>query len=140
MAAVHYFQENSWGFSLPRDVERVAGTETAPRSPPPPTRSSECAAPMLLGKQKSQASGPSTIMKSSSLREQRTGQPDLGHRKASRGAPTPSPPLGTLTGKAEVQETRLVMSMLDTSTFSSARIFLEGTHACTLPSPDRSNI
>lgn len=62
---------------------------------------------MLFGKQKSQASGPSTIMKLSSLREQRTGQPDLVHRKASRGTPTPSPSLGTLTGKAEVQETGL---------------------------------
>lgn len=63
----------------------------------------------------------------------------LGAQESFQEALTPSSPLGTLTGKAEVQERSLV-SMLDTTTFSSAQIFLEGTHACTLPLLDRRNI
>lgn len=89
---------------------------------------------MLFGKPKGQASGPSTIMKSSFLREQRTEQPDLEAEENFPGGPSAPEwdQWGALMGKAEVQG-RPVLPTWDTTTFSSAWISLEGPHPRVLP-------
>lgn len=140
MAALYYFQENSWGLSLPQDVERVAGTgdcTSVHATSPKELRVCCTHAPWEAEEPGLRAFHHDEIQFAQGAGDRASR---LGAQESFQGAPTPSPPLGTLTEKAQVQETRLVVSMLDTSTFSSARNFLEGTHACTLPLPDRSNI
>lgn len=95
-----------------------------------------CLSPALLAP--GQASGPPTIVKSSLLREQRMGRPDLAAQENFLGALSPEghsfPATGECSqGKAEVWGRRPVFLVWDTTTFSRAWIFLEDPCLYTLP-------
>lgn len=87
MAALYYFQENSWGLSLPQDVERVAGTgdcTSVHATSPKELRVCCTHAPWEAEEPGLRAFHHDEIQFAQGAGER---QVDLGHRKASRGPP-----------------------------------------------------